>query len=85
MAFSQTVDHTLLDPKGRVGGCTRFSTADKIDRQRAKSRSFVATTRLRAKLHNVKVVQGDDSSWLHVVGDKVVARFASVTDAVAAL
>jgi hypothetical protein len=51
----------------------------------AQSRSFVATTKWRAKLHNVRVVQGDDSSWLHVVGDRVVARFASVTEAVAAL
>lgn len=85
MAYVQVIDHTLLDPKGRVGSATRLSTADRQDRQRARNRSFVATCKLRAKLHKVKVLQDDDSSWLHVVGDKVVARFASVTDAVAAL
>jgi hypothetical protein len=76
-----------MTPSGFVSRnkITRLSTADKIDRQRAKSRSFVATTRLRAKLHNVQIIQGDDSSWLHVSGDRVVARFATVSDAVAAL
>jgi len=85
MAYVQVIDHVLLEPKGRVGGCNRLSTADKRDRQRARTRSHVATSVMRAKLAAVRIVQGDDSSWLHVVGDKIVARFASVTDAVAAL
>lgn len=85
MAYTQTIDPVLLDPKGRVGGCSRFCTADKRDRQRARTRSEIATSKLRSKLAAVQIVQGDDSSWLHVVGDKVVARFATVSDAVAAL
>ena len=85
MAYVQVIDHTLIEPKGRVGGLNRLSTADRQDRQRARNRSHVATSKLRAKLAAVQIIQGDDSSWLHVVGDKIVARFASVTDAVAAL
>ena len=85
MGYAKAIDHTLLEPQGRAGKVARLSTADRKDRQRASNRSHVATSKLRAKLHKVKVLQADDSSWLHVVGDRVVARFASVGDAVAAL
>jgi len=85
MAYVQVIDHVLLEPQGRVSGCNRLSTADKRDRQRARTRSEIATSVMRAKLAAVQIIQGDDSSWLHVIGDRVVARFASVTDAVAAL
>lgn len=85
MAYVQVIDHVLLEPQGRVSGCNRLSTADKRDRQRARTRSEIATSKLRTKLRNIRILQGDDSSWLHVIEDKVVARFASVTDAVAAL
>ena len=85
MAYVQVIDHVLLEPKGRVGGLNRLSTADKIDRLRARNRSHAATCQLRAKLSTVQIIQGDDSSWLHVVGDAIVARFTNVSDAVAAL
>jgi hypothetical protein len=53
-------------------------------RRRATTRSHVATTKLRAKLHRVDVVQ-HDSSWCHAVDGNIVARFATVGDAVSAL
>ena len=75
-------------PKGNAQANRRSladATASRDDRARARNRSHVATCQLRAKLSAVQIIQGDDSSWLHVVRDKIVARFASVTDAVAAL
>jgi hypothetical protein len=72
-------------PTGRVNVNRGVSNITPESRERARSRSFVATCQMRAKLAAVQIIQGDDSSWLHVVGDKIVARFASVTDAVAAL
>ena len=72
-------------PRGRVNANRGVSNITSEARERARSRSHVATSVIRAKLAAVQIIQGDDSSWLHVVGDKIVARFASVTDAVAAL
>lgn len=72
-------------PTGRVNVNRNVSNITPEARERARSRSHVATSVMRAKLAAVQIIQGDDSSWLHVVGDEIVARFASVTDAVAAL
>ncbi len=72
-------------PTGRVNVNRNVSNVTADARAKARTRSHVATSVMRAKLAAVQIIQGDDSSWLHVVGDKIVARFASVTDAVAAL
>lgn len=72
-------------PTGRVNVNRNVSNITKDARDKARTSSFVATCRMRAKLAAVQIIQGDDSSWLHVIEDKVVARFANVTDAVAAL
>lgn len=72
-------------PTGRVNVNRNVSNVTADARVKARTRSHVATSVMRAKLAAVQIIQGDDSSWLHVVGGKVVARFASVTDAVAAL
>jgi hypothetical protein len=87
MSFGKTIDHVLMDPKGGVSRnkAARLSTADEKDRRRARTRSHVATTRLRAKLHAIEIVQQHDSSWCHVLDGMVIARFATVGDAVAAL
>lgn len=72
-------------PTGRVNVNRNVSNVTPESRVKARTRSHVATSVMRAKLAAVQIIQGDDSSWLHVIEDKVVARFASVTDAVAAL
>lgn len=72
-------------PTGRVNVNRGVSNITPESRAKARTRSHVATSALRAKLAAVQIIQGDDSSWLHVVGDRVLARFTSVTDAVAAL
>ena len=72
-------------PIGRVNINRNVSNITPEARVKARARSHVATSAMRAKLAAVQIIQGDDSSWLHVIGDKVVARFASATDAVAAL
>jgi len=72
-------------PMGRVNANRNASNLTADARARARNRSHVATSKMRAKLSAVQVIQGDDSSWLHVIGDKIVARFASVGEAVAAL
>lgn len=74
-------------PKGCPHAKYRMeSTATRNDRQKARTRSHVATSTFRAKLVCTDVVQSrDDSSWLHVVAGMVVARFATVGEAVAAL
>jgi hypothetical protein len=72
-------------PTGRVNANRNVSNVTPEARVKARTRSHVATSVMRAKLAAVQIIQGDDSSWLHVIGDRVVARFASVTDAVAAL
>jgi len=72
-------------PTGRVNANRGVTHITPESRQRARTRSFVATCQMRAKLAAVRIVQDESSGWLHVVGDKVVARFASVSDAVAAL
>lgn len=80
-----SVDYSTATPTGKayrktLGACT----ADRKDRQRAKSRSFVATTRFRAKLHDAKVLFIDDS-WAVVRDGVIVVRCSNVTDAIAAL
>lgn len=72
-------------PTGSVNVNRRVSNVAVDVRAKARARSHVATSVLRAKLAAVQIIQGDDSSWLHVVDDKIVARFSSVTEAVAAL
>lgn len=72
-------------PTGRVNANRNVSNITPESRERARTRSYVATCQMRSKLAAVQIIQGDDSSWLHVVGDKIVARFATVSDAVAAL
>jgi len=59
-------------------------TASRDMLRRATTRGHVATTKLRAKLHRVEIQQ-HDSSWCHVVGGNIVARFDCVTQAVDAL
>lgn len=80
-----SVDYSTATPTGKayrktLGACT----ADRKDRQRAKSRSFVATTRFRAKLNAAKVLFIDDS-WAVVRDDVIVGYYDSVTSAIAAL
>jgi hypothetical protein len=70
---------------GRVNANRNVSNVTADARAKARNRSHVATCQLRSKLAAVQIIQGDDSSWLHVVGNKIVARFVDVTDAVAAL
>ena len=72
-------------PTGRVNANRNVSNVSRDDRAKARNRSHVATCQLRAKLSAVQIIQDDDSSWLHVVGDAIVARFTNVSDAVAAL
>jgi hypothetical protein len=72
-------------PTGRVNVNRNVSNVTADARAKARTRSHVATSALRAKLAAVQIIQGDDSSWLHVVGDAIVARFTNVSDAVAAL
>lgn len=72
-------------PMGRVNANRNASNLTAAARDRARSASLVATSKLRAKLSAVQIIQGDDSSWLHVIGDTVVARFTSVGEAVSAL
>lgn len=80
------IDHTCMSPKGRVSRTQRGQTKiDKGLQRLARLRSQVATTRLMAKLKEVRIIEGDDSSWLVVSGDEVLGRFASAGDAVAAL
>lgn len=61
-----------------------WCSASQDVRDRASRRGFVATTKLRAKLHRVKIVQ-HDSSWCHAVDGNVIARFDDVSAAIAAL
>ena len=84
MAYVKQIDHVCLDPQGRARRNGIACTADRKDKQRANSRSFVATSKLRAKLWQVKIVQ-HDSSWVHMKGDEIVAWFDDVGAAVAAL
>lgn len=72
-------------PTGRVNANRNVSNVSHDARVKARNRSHVATCQLRAKLSTVRIVQDDDSSWLHIVGGAIVARFTSVSDAVAAL
>lgn len=85
--FGHAVDHLCMSPQGRVSRNKGWplSSADKRDRQRSRTVSYVSTSRMRAKLGSTQVVQQDDSSWGHVVDGVVVASFETVTAAVAAL
>lgn len=85
-SLGSNVDHVCLEPKGRVSrnASQRTSTADRKARLIANRRSFVATARLNAALVDTGVHQ-IGGVWCHVTGGKVVARFDSVGDAVAAL
>lgn len=84
MAYVQVIDHMCMDPQGTVSRNKgqRLSTASKGDRQRARTRSHIATSRLKRKLAQHRIVQADDSSWHVLRGDELVARFEDVTDAV---
>lgn len=82
--------NTYAVPLGRAHANRRSladASASREDRAKARTRSHVATSKLRAKLSSVQIIQDDDSSglWLHVMGGAIVASFASVADAVAAL
>lgn len=75
-------------PKGRAHVNRRSladTTATRDMRDAARSRSFVATCKMREKLSRVLIRQGDDTSWQHVLDGIVTARFATVGEAVAAL
>jgi len=85
MAYTQTIDHCLLDPKGRVGRAYRLSTANSNDREAARKRSIKATGFLRQKLSVVEVKQAVSGRWCHIVSGRVVASFDTVGEAVAAL
>ena len=87
MAYFKAIDHTCLEPRGgtsRNAGAP-LSTADRKDRREAQRRSHIATCKLRRGLSKVKIVQRDDSSWAHMVNGEIIALFACVTEAVAAL
>jgi len=74
-------------PRGKAQAnrrCLSVTTATPQQRDRARSRSFVATSKLRHKLLNTRVVCIDDS-WCHVVGGVTVAKFDSCAAAVDAL
>lgn len=76
-------------PKGRASRGFRDimqTSANSQDLRLARRRSHIATSRLVAKLSKVDVILDDSSGlWLHVIGGAIVASFASVGDAVAAL
>jgi hypothetical protein len=80
--------HNIYDvPKGKAlvnRRCLSVTTATPQQRDRARSRSFVATCKLRHKLLNTDVALVDDS-WCHVVRGKVVAKFANMNAAIDAL
>lgn len=81
------IDHVCLSPQGRVSmhnATTRLTSHERRLRRRMQSKSYVATTKWRAKLHEVEIIQ-HDSSWCHVVDGNVVARFDDVSAAIAAL
>lgn len=85
--FSPTIDHVCMNPKGRVSRnkvTSRMTVEQKASARRAATRSFVATTRHRAALTKVEIVQ-HDSSWCHVRDGEVVARFSTINEAVDAL
>jgi len=87
MAYKQMTDTTCNPPSGRVwrgGAKPRLTKQEKISRKRAAIDALTATTRYRAALHDVRVRE-HDSSWCHMIGDDVLARFDSVSDAVSAL
>lgn len=71
-------------PTGRVNANRNVSNVTADARAKASARSYVATCQLRSKLKEAKVLFIDDS-WAIVRGGAVVARFATVSDAVAAL
>jgi len=84
MAYTQVIDHVCLDPKGSVNmnAAQRLSTADKRDRRKARTRSHIATSRLKRSLQRHQIVQGDDSSWRVMRGGEVIGVFPTVSEAV---
>ena len=86
MAYSQSIDHVCLEPKGRVSRLSQLgaSSASAIDRARAKSRSFVATCQMRQKLADTDVVLLDES-WSHVRDGVVIATFPDLHSAINAI
>ena len=86
MAYSQSIDHVCMEPKGRVSRLSQLgaSSASIADRARAKSRSFVATCQMRQRLADTEIVLLDDT-WSHVVDGVAIASFPNLSAAVAAL
>jgi hypothetical protein len=87
MPYAQTIDHICMTPSGRVqmnNATSRLTKEEKRARQRIATSSFVATTQYRAALDKVRVCE-HDSSWCHMRGGEVLARFDTMSDAVVAL
>lgn len=76
-------------PDGKVRANSQAflkSSATRADRQRARQRSEVATSRWRTALRDHKIIRNDDSSWsvVHYTGT-VVGTFGDAVAASAAL
>jgi len=76
-------------PAGKVRSNSQAfakSSATRADRQRARQRSEVATSRWRTALRDHKIIRNDDSSWsvVHYTGT-VVGTFGDAVAASAAL
>lgn len=76
-------------PDGKVRSNSQAfakSSATRADRQRARQRSEVATSRWRTALRDHKIIQNDDYSWsvVHFSG-RVLGTFNSAVAASAAL
>jgi hypothetical protein len=76
-------------PDGKVRANSQAflkSSATRADRQRARQRSEVATSRWRTALRDYKIIQNDDSSWavIHWSGT-IVGKFDDAVAASAAL
>lgn len=82
--FLRRVDHTLNEPRNNGRVDRPISSATKTQRDRADSRSFVATWAKRNALRNTSIIFVHDS-WCHVVGGVTVAKFDSCAAAVEAL